>query len=289
MRHRLQLVAIAIAVASTALQCSPSGGGRRALGTGRAAQPAVYRDGRFLIDRNGNHTWDGAAGGDSEVIFGEKGDIPIVGDWDGDGRWEVAVFRDGQWLLDFNANGRWDGAEGGDRSFTFGQAGDVPVSGDWNGDGAVEVGVYRTGLWLLDANGNQQSDGPGAGDLEIRFGDARVVPLSGDWNGNGHSRIGTWFEGLWALDYNGDFAWDGPGEGVWYRGEGHDRYTGLGQKGDHCVPADWNGDGIWEAAVFQRGRGLIDQNDSGRWDGPEGGDLLFDYGEAGDIPLAAPW
>jgi len=283
-----QYVTVVIAALVLA-QCSWVSGGRPRPRGARPARPAVYRDGSFLIDHNGNYRWDGTDGGDREIVLGKEGDVPIAGDWNGDGHWEAAVFRDGVWLLDFNANGRWDGQEGGDRFVHFGQAEDVPVSGDWNGDGIVEVGVYRTGLWLLDANGNQQWDGEAGGDIEIRFGDSRVTPVTGDWDGSGSSRIGTWFEGLWALDYDGDLRWDGPGEGVWYRGEGHDRYTGLGRKGDRCVPADWNGDGIWEAAVFRRGQWLIDQNDSGRWEGPEGGDLLLEYGEDGDVPIAAVW
>jgi serine-aspartate repeat-containing protein C/D/E len=63
--------------------------------------------------------------------FGQAGDIPVVGDWNGDGTSEVGVFKDGIWHLDYNANHQWDGPAGGDRQYGFGQAGDIPVVGYW--------------------------------------------------------------------------------------------------------------------------------------------------------------
>ncbi len=53
---------------------------------------AVFRDGTWIIDTNGNGTMDA----DDEVIqLGEAGDTPVVGDWDGDGRPDLGVYHDG--------------------------------------------------------------------------------------------------------------------------------------------------------------------------------------------------
>ncbi len=41
------------------------------------------------MDLNGNGTWDD---GDIWLKMGEKGDQPVVGDWDGDGKDDVGVF-----------------------------------------------------------------------------------------------------------------------------------------------------------------------------------------------------
>src|SRR5262249_38390552 len=63
---------------------------------------------------------------------GTSGDIPIVGDWNGDGRDKIGVFRNGQFLLDFNGNGTWDpDSNFGDLVLSFGQAGDLPVIGNF--------------------------------------------------------------------------------------------------------------------------------------------------------------
>ena len=40
--------------------------------------------------------------------FGETGDSPVVGDWDGSGTTKIGVYRSGSFLLDYNGNGRWD-------------------------------------------------------------------------------------------------------------------------------------------------------------------------------------
>ncbi len=73
------------------------------------------------------------------------GDVPVVGDWNGDGRSKIGVFRhDGAWFLDANGNGVLDS---GDLAFQYtATAGDVPVVGDWNHDGRTKTGVFRNNM-----------------------------------------------------------------------------------------------------------------------------------------------
>jgi hypothetical protein len=59
------------------------------------------------------------------------GDVPVVGNWNGDGLGtKVGVFRDGYyWVLDYNGDRVFDT---GDLAFPYGGiAGDVPVVGQW--------------------------------------------------------------------------------------------------------------------------------------------------------------
>ena len=178
----------------------------------------VYRssNGLFILDTNGNGVFDA---GDAVYKFFtlDPTDIPVVGDWNGDGRSKVGLFRQGfLWILDTNGNGIFD--SGVDQAFPFGGIpGDVPVVGDWTGSGTSKVGVVRFGyFWILDANGNGTFDGTGPGqDLAFPFGGIQGdVPVVGDWNGTGTSKVGVFRLGFfWVLDANGNHLFDGTGPG----------------------------------------------------------------------------
>jgi hypothetical protein len=86
----------------------------------------------FYLDYNGNGAWNGASG-DKQYNFGVSGDLPVSGDWNGDGSAEIGVFRNSTHLfyLDYNGNGAWNGAVD-DRQYNFGISGDKPVSGKWS-------------------------------------------------------------------------------------------------------------------------------------------------------------
>jgi protocatechuate 3,4-dioxygenase beta subunit len=118
--------------------------------------------------------------------FGAIHDLPVAGDWNGDGIRQIGVFHAGQWNLDNNGDGRFTEV---DEAFAFGQAGDLPVVGDWNGDGIDEIGVYRAGKWLLDANGSRSLD---AQDKVFELGGAGDQPVVGDWNDDGTDDPGVY-------------------------------------------------------------------------------------------------
>jgi hypothetical protein len=114
-----------------------------------------------------------------------NGDLPVVGDWDGDGVAHLGLFRPstGQWFLEYNGNRSWNGC-GKDRCIgSFGVPGDRPVTGDWNGSGKSKIGVFRpsTGQWMLDFNGNGTWDGCGVDVCVTSFGVAGDIPVAGKW------------------------------------------------------------------------------------------------------------
>jgi hypothetical protein len=93
---------------------------------------AVYQDGQWLLDTNG----DGRASNeDRSYRFGQAGDIGLVGDFDGDGIDEIAVLRGDQILIDSNHNGSLDAA---DQVLSTAGAGDALLVGDFDGDGKDE-------------------------------------------------------------------------------------------------------------------------------------------------------
>jgi hypothetical protein len=132
-------------------------------------------------------------GGRPDLIFdfGQPGDVPVAGDWVGNGVHTAGVVRGNQWLLR-NRNS----AGPPDISFTFGQPGDVPVVGDWDGSGRDGIGVVRGTRWLL-----RNTATPGPPDHEFDFGSATGIPVVGDWNGNGVDSPGRFEGGVWTATF----------------------------------------------------------------------------------------
>jgi hypothetical protein len=62
-----------------------------------------------------------------------KGDLPVIGDWDGTGKARIGVFRPttGMWYLDMNGNGKLDHCSVDACRGPFGQLGDLPAVGKW--------------------------------------------------------------------------------------------------------------------------------------------------------------
>jgi len=236
---------------------------------------AVFSSGSWYVDRNRSGGFDGTAVGDQTFTFGQAGDIPIAGDWNGSGTFKIGVFRGGQWLLDCNENGVWDGVAGGDCLYNFGQAGDKPVVGDWTGSGTTKIGVFRGGFWMLDLNGNGVFDGAGAGDNAFWFGNSSYTPVVGDWSGSGVARTGLFINGTWYLDINGDGQWVA----------GTDQVFSFGQAGDVPVVGDWSASGKSSLGVFRSGFWIIDMNGNGALDGIGIGEAGFWLGNSSFTPV----
>ena len=127
--------------------------------------------------------------GDPDLVirYGRPGDIPIVGDWNGNGVHTIGVVRGNRWLLR-NSNS----AGPADLEFTFGEVGDIPVVGDWNGNGSSGIGMVRGDRWLLS-----NSAAGGAPDHDFTFGGGPGYPVTGDWSGSGSTHIGWFNAGFW--------------------------------------------------------------------------------------------
>lgn len=223
----------------------------------------IFRNGEWIIDTNKNGVLEPDQ--DLHFFFGEPGDLPVVGDWDGSGKLKPGVFRNGRWLVDWNGNHRWDPD---DRIFDFGLPGDIPVVGDWNHTGVKRLGVFREGLWIFDWNNNHRYDPE---DHTIGFGAPGDLPAVGDWDGSGVERIAILRKGDWYLDMNGDFQY-GPG----------DKILSFGLPGDRPTPGDWLGLRHSNLGIFRDGQYYLDWNGNGQWDT---GDKIFYIGRPGDLPV----
>jgi len=190
-------------------------------------------DGTFYLDYNGNGAWDGC-GTDRCLQIGMLGDIPLVGDWNGNGSSKVGAFRpsDGTFYLDYNGSGTWEGC-GTDRCLQIGMLNDSPLVGDWNGSGTAKVGAFRPsdGTFYLDYNGSGTWEGCGT-DRCLQIGMLNDSPLVGDWNGSGSTKVGVFrpSDGTFYLDYDGSGSWNGCGT---------DRCLQIGLSGDRPLVGKW--------------------------------------------------
>jgi hypothetical protein len=130
-------------------------------------------DGRFYVI---NALGDGDAGlgaADLDFVFGNASDVPIVGDWDGNGEDTFGMRResDGSVYLSNTLSG---GAA--EITFAYGDPGDVVIAGSWNGLDGDTLGLFRpsnTTFYLRNA----LSTGPAG--IDFVYGNEDFVPITG--------------------------------------------------------------------------------------------------------------
>ncbi|MEM6399161.1 MAG: hypothetical protein AAF757_02855 [Cyanobacteria bacterium P01_D01_bin.116] len=167
----------------------------------------------------------------------------LVGDWNGDGRDNIAVRRGNRILMDTN----FDGLHNIEQSYGSGNSEDEYLVGDWNGDGRDNIAVRRGNRILMDTNFD------GLHDIEQFYGNSGSDHeyLVGDWNGDGRDNIAIRQENLILMDTN----FDG-----WHNIE---QSYGSGNSEDEYLVGDWNGDGLDNIAVRRGNRILMDTNFDG--------------------------
>jgi hypothetical protein len=240
------------------------------------ANVAVYHNGNWYIDINGNGKWDEE---DLWAQMGGPSDQPVTGDWDGDGKTDIGIFgpkgKSDQQLIAAepglptdlnetvssvpksvppdiairassmnNVRAMKHSVNGGirldivDHVFQYGSEGDKAFTGDFTGDGIATVGVYRNGKWYIDRTGTGKWDENAVFVDNAEFGlGPDGIPVIGDFNGDGIDEIGLYVDGVWHLDTTGDFKFD--------------THIDFGQAGDYPVVGDFDGTGIAQLAVYR--------------------------------------
>ncbi len=141
----------------------------------------IYLNGVFYLRNSNSPGWP-----DLTIPFGTAGNLPVVGDWNGDGVDTIGVYISelGVFLLrDSNTPGSPQYA------FVMGNPGDEPLAGRWDasmlGSG---VGVYRPSNGLLFA---KRTLGNGYADYTMVLGNPGDHGLAGDWDGDGFDSMGV--------------------------------------------------------------------------------------------------
>lgn len=198
------------------------------------------------------------------VRWGLFGDVPVPGDYNGDGFVDYAVFRpsDSSWWILFKGR---DGEKDASASLRWGAPGDMAMPGDYDGDGAFDVAVYR----------------PGTASMFIRFTDGRVrtetigesgdVPVAAPFIQPGVTNVAAFRPNreLWLVRLS-------PAKGDLLEVQ-------WGLPGDAPVTLDLDGDGVSELGVYREKRAewLIEPlslaSDA----------RILQFGLPGDAPLGA--
>jgi len=152
---------------------------------------------------------------------------PILGDFDGDRRADIAV-RDPQsstWYILQSSTGQL-------RTVQFGWSALVPVPGDYDGDGRADIAVRdpQSSTWYIVYSSTEQMQ-------TVQFGWSALVPVPGDYDGDGRT----------------DIAVRDPQSSTWYivySSTGQMQTVQFGWPALVPVPGDFDGDGRTDIAAF---------------------------------------
>jgi hypothetical protein len=225
---------------------------------------AVFRD---VVPGAGNFAYfyilNSSDGSFRPVQFGATGDVPMAGDWDGDGKADLAVYRaattaGGQSFFYYRPSSQ---PNVNFNTIPLGTAGDKPVLGDFDGDGRLDPAVFRasTATWIILKSSLNQI-------TQTVFGLPTDIPVPADYDGDSTANIAVFR----------------PSNGTWYTSQNPATNYGaivFGTNGDLPIPADYDGDGRADAAVFRPSNGAWYLNRS------TSGFTGVAFGQSGDKPI----
>jgi hypothetical protein len=219
---------------------------------------------------NGNWYINASTAGSSTVNWGSSGDTIVPGDYDGDRKTDTALWRP--------SNQMWYIINSATSTYTYlayGSSGDIPVAADYDGDRITDTAIWRPGTatWYINRSASST-------EWILAFGVTGDRPVAADFNGDKRTDIAvfrpsnaTWYIHQNYLSYY--YYTSPPANGnVIYTA------TNYGLSGDNDAPADYDGDGKDDIAVWRPSTGvwyyLASSNSTSYQD---------TIGQSGDIPV----
>ena len=272
----------------------------------------VFRNGEWWIlpSGGGDHIY---------TVFGQGGDNPVHADYDGDGRTDLAVWRcvgvQGTFYIRRSSDNQEIVQPWGRCPGDYAER----LTGDYDGDGKADMAIFRTdepgdrtAFYVLQSSNGQMSvipwgikydyprvadyDGDGKTDAAVRRSsdNSFYVRRSSDSHMDVFRFGLTGVDNPFAADFDGDKRADyavfrfttlagQTDQGTWYIWNRQtQQMTGVkfgADVNDWSVPADYDGDGKDDIAVFRRYEGnwyILKSS---------GGVVIVRWGLQNDIPL----
>lgn len=192
--------------------------------------------------------------------WGVSSDVPMPGDYDADGKTDVAIYRPstGYWWIYYTSTGTSEGISWG------GTSGDKPVAADFDGDGKTDLAIVRWNSttnvndWFIELSGGSWTSVP--------WGANGDVPAAADFDGDGKADPAVYRASndsyYWLRSSDGAMGSATPGDG------------------DVVVPSDYDGDGKADPAVYKTSTAYwyIHQSTTNSV-------VSFQWGTSGDKPV----
>jgi hypothetical protein len=179
------------------------------------------------------------------VAWGANGDTPVQGDYDGDGKTDLAILRPGSTSV------WWIYPSGGASYYVVyqGTTGDIPVPADYDGDGKTDTALFRPSNrhWYIVYSSNSNS-------VDITYGSSGDIAAPADYDGDGKADVAVWRNSsttFYALKSSES---------------GNSMTQTMGSSGDAPVPGDYDGDGKADFALRHGADWVIKNSSTGSTD-----------------------